>query len=248
LRSSFLFCHTSLFFSQRAAAMVQVPEKLEKLLNLFLPVHPWRRYCLNGKTMWKLIPMLGLTAVCVAVTIILDSLMVAGYSSIEFAFSNAGFRTAMVPFVSSPVSQMIFCLSGGFHFLTLHIYFATVTIAVCWAANNDKSRWIGDGLAWGQAMGWAMVIVGQSLVLAAFIGFPPPGYYYADIVFTIYGVQLIMGDVTLASGVIYALVIVVLKLTIWGGVDSAPKGTEMQSARMQAHRSVSNGVHGNEDA
>ncbi len=217
-------------------------ERLERLLNLFLPMHPWRRYCLNGKTVWKLVPMLGLTAVCIAVTIILDSLMVAGYSTIEFAFSQANFAKAMSPFLTSPYSSLVFCLSGGFHFLTLHVYFATVTIAVCWAANNDKSRWIGDAIAWGQLMGYLLVIIGHSLLLSAFIGFPPPGLFYADIVFTIWGIQLISGDVTLAMGVIYAIVIRILKWTIWQDVDSAP--VELQAAKMQAHRAVS---HGHDD-
>ena len=213
---------------------------LERLLNVLLPVHPWRRYCVNGKTVWKLVPMLGLTAVCIAVTIILDSLMIAGYSTIEFAFSRAAFQKAMSPFLTSPFSALVFCLSGGFHFLTLHVYFATVTIAVCWAANNDKSRWVGDMIAWAQMMGYFLVIIGQSLVLSAFIGYPPPGLFYADIVFTIWGIQLIAGDLTLAMGVVYAVVIRALKWTVWQDVDSTP--VEMREAEMQAHRAVSHGT------
>ncbi len=142
-----LLLQSSSFFSAHHSPLdnkAGMHETLERLLNVFIPVHPWRRYTIPGSTAWKLIPLLGLSAVCVAVTIIMDSLMAAGYSTIEFAFSNANFRTAMIPFLTNPVSSQIFCLSGGFHFLTVHVYFATVTVAVCWAANCDKSRWVGD--------------------------------------------------------------------------------------------------------
>ncbi len=113
-------------------------------------------------------------------------------------------------------------------------------IAESGCAFSDWFCFVRNRIAWGQLMGWAIVIIAHSLIMAAFIGFPPPGFFYAEIVFTIWGIQLISGDVTLAMGVIYAVVIRILKWTVWKDVDNTP--VQMKEARMEAHRAVSHGA------
>lgn len=161
-------------------------------------------------------PMLILSVILVAITIILDSLMVGGdYSSLEFAFSLDRFRNATVPFLADPKSAQIFCVSGGLHFFAGAVFFVTTTILCAWAANHDRSRIWGDALCWAQLMGWFLDIAAQSLIIAAFVGIPPAGYLYAEIVFVIWGLLLVFKDLTLATGVIYAIVIRILKWTAW---------------------------------
>ena len=178
-------------------------------------------------------PMLVLSIILVAITIILDSLMVdADYSSIEFAFSAAQFREAMTPFLQDPYSSQIFCVSGGLHFFAGPVYFVTTTIIVCWACNHDRSsRLWGDTIAWMQFMGWLLDIAAQSLIIAAFVGFPPAGFRYAEIVFFIWGIQLIFKDLMLAIAVIYGIIIRILAWTIWK--DDEPRNSEIQLRAMQ---------------
>ncbi len=42
-----------------------------------------------------------------------------------------------------------------------------------------------------QAMGWAIDIIGNGMAMGAMCGVPPNGFNYADIYYTIYGIQLV---------------------------------------------------------
>ena len=156
--------------------------------------------------------------------------MVGSYSDIEFAFSRDNFIRAMTPFVTDVKSQQIFCVSGGLHYLAGVVYFATMTIVTCWAANHDKT-WdglIGDIISWTQFMGWLLDISAQSILISAFIGLPPAGFTYADpIVFVMWGIQLIFKNIILATGLIYGIVIRILAWTSWKDVDNTPPIEEM---------------------
>ncbi len=40
-------------------------------------------------------------------------------------------------------------------------------------------------------MGWAIDIIGNGMAMGAMCGVPPNGFNYADIYYTIYGIQLV---------------------------------------------------------
>jgi hypothetical protein len=165
--------------------------------------------------------------------------MVGSYSDIEFAFSRARFIEAMTPFLSDVKSQQIFCVSGGLHYLAGVVFFTTMTVICAWAANHDKT-WdgkVGDMMCWMMLMGWLLDVAAQSILISAFIGQPPAGFFYADpIVYVVWGIQLVFKDLTLATGLIYGIVIRILAWTIWKDVNNTPplEGTTLTSPKLQA--------------
>ena len=113
-------------------------------------------------------------------------------------------------------------MNAGLHFLGGAVYFTTSTIAVCWAANHDRTRFVGDMIAWMQCVGWFLDIAAHSIIISAFMGNPvPAGFGYNEIVPLMWGILLVSKNLTLATGLVYALIIRILAWTAWK--DDAPK-------------------------